>query len=63
MSWIPLKRMTVAEAIDRFVPPAMRDVCTQCAGRGYVKQWIEGKPHTAHMGRCEQCSGFGKVRA
>lgn len=37
--------------------------CEACAGRGYLKQWIEGKPHTAHMGRCEQCSGFGKVRA
>jgi len=38
-----------------------RVACSQCAGVGQVKQWIEGKPHTAHMGRCEQCSGFGKV--
>ncbi len=37
--------------------------CEACAGRGYVKEWIEGKPHTAHMGRCEQCSGFGEVKA
>jgi DnaJ-class molecular chaperone len=40
-----------------------RVACSACAGKGMIKQWIEGKPHTEHMGRCEQCSGFGKVKA
>lgn len=34
-----------------------------CGGTGYVVQWPAGKPQFKHMGRCEQCSGFGKMRA
>ncbi len=36
--------------------------CEACAGRGYIAQWIQGKPQFKHMGRCEQCSGFGEVK-
>lgn len=36
--------------------------CEQCGGRGYIAQWIVGKPQFKHMGRCEQCSGFGRVK-
>lgn len=37
--------------------------CHECHGRGVIKLWSPGKPETAHMGRCEQCSGLGKVTA
>lgn len=51
-----LMHLSKIEAKDRVA-------CEACAGRGYIKQWIEGKPHTAHMGRCEQCSGLRTVKA
>jgi len=35
--------------------------CSECKGRGLIKLWSPGKPHTICMARCEQCSGFGKV--
>lgn len=37
--------------------------CCECHGRGVIKLWSPGKPETAHMGRCEQCSGLGRINA
>jgi DnaJ-class molecular chaperone len=37
--------------------------CDECHGRGYIRQWPHGHEERTHMGRCEQCSGLGKVRA
>ena len=43
-------------------PPALT-ACAQCAGKGLVALHKPGKPHTASMARCEECSGFGRLRA
>lgn len=63
MGIIEHKRMTVDEVIRRFVPRITTTTCEVCAGRGYIAQWIQGKPQFKHMGRCEQCSGFGRVKS
>lgn len=49
-------------AIPKVVNEPQPENCSQCGGRGYIAQWIQGKPQFKHMGRCEQCSGFGRVK-
>jgi hypothetical protein len=40
-----------------------RVLCPECLGRGMIKLWSPGHEDRATMARCEQCSGFGKVKA
>jgi DnaJ-class molecular chaperone len=51
----PLLKLAPAEARPTVA-------CEACAGVGYIAQWAQGKPQFKHMGRCEQCSGFGRVK-
>jgi hypothetical protein len=44
-------------------PPPVRVSCSECFGRGMIKLWPPGHQERACMARCEQCSGFGKVKA
>lgn len=38
-----------------------RIACPECLGKGWIAVWPPGRPREASMGRCEQCSGFGRV--
>lgn len=53
--------ITAADLVRPPIAPSEIN-CEQCAGRGYIAQWVQGKPQFKHMGRCEQCSGFGRVK-
>jgi hypothetical protein len=49
--------------VERDIKPVHAWVYPECQNDGVIKVWRPGRPDTAHMVRCEQCSGLLQFRA